>query len=292
MLVITGSTGQIGSQVLFNLLEGEEPIRVIVRDPAKLPQQVRHRVEIVQGSYAEPEVVAKAFDGAQAVFWVPIAAPTALSAKTAFLEMSRPAAEAIRRRGVTHVVSVSALGRGWSEDAGHATASIQMDDLLAETGASFRALACPTLMDNMLRQTASIRNQGVFYGPSPGGFRAPQVATRDVAAVAASLLRERSWEGARDLPLLGPEDISCNDQARIMSEVLGRPVTFRELSMTDLKGMMLGRGASEGMAQAMVNMATAKNAGLDLMIPRSPESATPTSFRAWCDEVLRPALSA
>jgi uncharacterized protein YbjT (DUF2867 family) len=290
MLVITGPTGQIGSQLLAHLLTGDEPIRVIVRDPAKLPRQVRERVEIVQGSYAEPDVVMKAFEGADAVFWVPIAAPAAESAEAAFVDMSRPASEAIRRHRVKHVISVSALGRGWPKDAGYATASIHMDDMLAATGASFRALACPSLMDNMLRQAALIRNHGMFYLPVAGDFRTPQVATRDIAAIAAGLLRDRSWSGARDLTLLGPEDISCDDQARIMSDVLGKPVTFRETSMAEMKAMILGRGASEGMAQAMIDMVVAKNEGIDHMIPRSPENSTPTSFRAWCDGVLRPAL--
>jgi len=40
----------------------------------------------------------------------------------------------------------------------------------------------------------------------------------------------------------------------------------------------------------MIDMAVAKNEGIDHMTPRSPENSTPTSFRAWCDEVLRPAL--
>lgn len=290
MLVITGATGQIGSEVLAQLVGADEPIRIIVRDPSKLSSKVTQRVEIVQGSYAEPEVVTRAFEAADAVLWVPIANPSAVSPEAAFVDMSRPAAEAIRRQGVKHVISVSALGRGWPRDAGYAAASVRMDDLLAVTGASFRALACPSLMENMLRQVPLIRSHGIFSVPTPGELRSPLVAIRDVAATAAGLLRDRSWQGALDLPLLGPEDISCDDQARIMSEVLGKQVTFRQMPMTDMKELMLGRGAAEGMAQGMIDIIEAKNAGLDLMIPRSRENSTPTTFRMWCEEVLRPAI--
>ena len=290
MIVITGPTGQIGGQLLARMIDGEELIRVIVRDPARLPAGIRERVDVVQGSYRERDVVMKAFDGADAVFWLPIADPAAATAEVAFVDMSRPVAEAIAHHGVRHVVSVSALGRGWPKDAGHATASIHMDDMLAETGAAFRALACPSLMDNMLRQAASIRDQGVFYWPTPGDFKVPQVATRDVADAAAKLLLDRSWSGAADLPLLGPENLSCNDQARIMSKVLQMPVEFREMPLEDMKLMMLARGASEGMAQAMIDMAAAKNEGLDHMIPRTAENTTPTSFVTWCESVLKPAV--
>jgi len=290
MVVVTGPTGQIGGQVLGHLLAGDEPIRVIARDPAKLSPDIKKRAEIVAGSFADRDVVMKAFAGAAAVLWIPIAPPTAVSAEAAFVDLSRPATEAIRHHGVKHVVSVSALGRGWPRDAGHATASIHMDDTLAATGASFRALACPSLMENLLRQAALIRDRGFFAGAAPGGLKLPQVATRDVAAAAARLLRDRSWSGARDLPLLGPADISGNEQAETLSEVLGRKVAYREMSLADLKAMMLGLGASEGMAQAMVNMAAAKNEGLDQLIARTPENSTPTSFRTWCEAVLRPVV--
>lgn len=44
------------------------------------------------------------------------------------------------------------------------------------------------------------------------------------------------------------------------------------------------------MAQATLDMALAKNAGLDNAEPRTPEASTPTSFRSWCEVVLKPAV--
>ena len=38
-----------------------------------------------------------------------------------------------------------------------------MDDLLASTGAGFRALLMPSFMDNVLRQTEAIKHQGMFF---------------------------------------------------------------------------------------------------------------------------------
>jgi uncharacterized protein YbjT (DUF2867 family) len=70
MIVITAPTGNMGHQVLDNVLAGDQPVRVIVRDPAKLPADVRDRVEVIQGSHGDPQVVARAFDGADALFWL------------------------------------------------------------------------------------------------------------------------------------------------------------------------------------------------------------------------------
>jgi hypothetical protein len=39
-------------------------------------------------------------------------------------------------------------------------------------------------------------------------------------------------------------------------------------------------------------MALAKDSGLDNAVTRTPQSSTPTSFRQWCEEVLKPAILA
>lgn len=49
---------------------------------------------------------------------------------------------------------------------------------------------------------------------------------------------------------------------------------------------------SDAMAQGMLDMMVAKNEGLDNAEPRTPQSTTPTSFRQWCEEVLKPAVLA
>jgi len=49
---------------------------------------------------------------------------------------------------------------------------------------------------------------------------------------------------------------------------------------------------SEAMAEGMIEMMVAKDQGLDNAEPRTPQSSTPTSFRRWCEEVLRPAIDA
>jgi hypothetical protein len=44
------------------------------------------------------------------------------------------------------------------------------------------------------------------------------------------------------------------------------------------------------MAQGMTDMAWAKNQGLDNAVQRTPANSTPTSFRQWSEEVLKPAV--
>jgi uncharacterized protein YbjT (DUF2867 family) len=294
MIVITTPTGQIGHQVLSNLLGSGEPIRVIARDPSRLPTQARERVEVVQGSHGEFDVVDRAFAGADAVFWLVPPDPRADSVQAAYLDFTRPACDAFKRHEVQQVVGVSALGRGtpWAANAGLVTASLATDDLIASTGVSYRALTMPSFMDNLLRQTEAIKHQGRFFSPISGDRKLPSCATRDIAAAAAKLLLDASWSGYDSVPVLGPEDLSFYDMAQIMSEVLGKPVRFQQIPGEALKARLTGSGMSEAMAQGMVDMALAKNQGLDNAEPRTPQSTTPTTFRQWCAEVLKPAVLA
>ena len=289
MVVVTTPTGNIGSQVLKDLLTSKEPIRVIARDPERLAPEARKRVEVVVGSHGESAVVSRAFQDADSVFWVVPPNPVAASVEAAYVEFARPAAEALRRQGVKRVVGVSALGRGtpWATHAGLATASFAMDDLMANSGVNYRALTMPSFMDNLLRQVESISRNGTFSLPIDGDRKLPTVAASDVAGVAARLLLDRSWTGVASVPVLGPEDLSYNDMARILSEVLGRPVRFDQISSDAFKARLMGRGMSDAMAKGNVDMWIAKGNGMDNAVKRTPESSTPTTFRDWASHVLR-----
>ena len=292
MIVITAPTGNIGSQVLQHLLKGGEPLRLIVRDPTKLAPEVLKHAEVIQGSHSELDVLNRAFKGARSVFWLVASDPQAVSARASYVDFSRPASQALKECGVKQVVAISALGRGWPKESGYVTATLEADDLLAKSGVAFRALACGSLMENFLRQVPSINEQGVFYATGPADMKAPACATRDVAAFAAKLLLDSSWSGVDSVPMIGPADVSNEEVAQTISEVLSKPIGFRELPVDALKVMMLKRGASQGMAQAMADMMTAKNEGMDNVVKRTQalSDLNPTSFRQWCEDVLKPAL--
>jgi len=123
--VITAPTGNIGRQVLDRVLAAGAPVRVIVRDAARLPDGVRDRVE------------------------------------AAYVGFTIPAAEALTRHQVRRVLDISALGRGSStaDRAGFVAASLAMDDLIASTGVALRAVTCPWFM---VRRSTTAVGAGVI----------------------------------------------------------------------------------------------------------------------------------
>lgn len=292
MIVLTAPTGNIGHQVLSHLLDAGVKVRVIVRDVSKLSASVQSRVEVIEGSHGDADVVDRAFAGADTLFWLVPPNPRARTVDEAYVGFTRPTIAALQRHGVQRVVDITALGRGtpWADSAGFVTSSFLMDDLFAGSGVAFRAVANPSFMDNIARQVVPIREKGAFFLPFDGDKKMPVAATRDIAATAARLLLDTSWNGIGHAAVLGPEDLSFNEIAETMSEVLGRPIRYSQVPLETYKAGFVGRGMSDAMAQGMTDMAWAKNQGLDNAEPRTADNTTPTSFRQWCEEELKPAV--
>ncbi len=291
MIVVTAPTGSIGKQLLKLLLNSGEPCRVIARDPSKLGN-LPGQVEVIQGSHSESAVVNKAFKGADAVFWLVPPPSREESMEAAYVGFACPAAEAIRTQGVKRVVAISALGRGTplAAHAGLVTASLAMDDLIANTGVHFRALTMPSFMDNLLQQAVAIKAQGMFFSPLSGDRKFPTVATRDIATAAAQQLLDASWTGQCEIPVLGPEDLTLKELASIITEVVGKQVGFKQIPLETFKERLTGFGMSAAVVEGYAEMMAAKNEGLDNAVIRTPQATTPTTFREWCEASLKPVV--
>ena len=288
MIVITTPTGQIGKQILDQILDSGEPIRVIARDPSRLDPKIRDRVEMVQGSHDDIDVLTKAFTGADCVFWLVPPNPRTDSPTDHYLNFTRPACEAIASQGVKRVVTVTSLGHEFGQNAGLLTAAFAMDDLIASTGVSYRALRMPFFLENLLNQVESIKGQGAFFMPNSSDRQLATVATTDIAETAAKLLLDNSWSGQDSVPVVGPDELSPNEMAQTMSEVLERPVHFQQVIGEAYKATMMQYGMSEAWAQGMIDMAAAQNQGIYDADPRTSRPTTLTSFRQWCEDILKP----
>ncbi len=239
------------------------------------------------------EVVARATEGADAVFWLVPPNPKASSVDEAYSGFTRPGLAAMRSQGVRRIVGISALGRGTAQagSAGLVTATLAMDDLIAESGIAYRAVTCPSFFDNLLRQVQPIREKGMFFSAVDPSRKLPGCATQDIAETSVRLLLDDAWTGSGHQAVLGPEDLSFEDMAAVMTAVLGKPVKCLRTDYDAYKQQFIGRGMSEAMAQGMTDMVRAKSEGLDNGEARTGQNTTPTSFRQWCEDVLKPAVT-
>lgn len=286
MIAVTTPTGQVGSQLLTELLTaGTQPLRVIVRDPSRLQDTVRDQVQAIAGSHDDPAVLDQALDGAQGLFWLVPPATQASSAEEYYLSFTRPAVEAIRHHQVGHVVAISSAGRNWPHPAGLLSAAFAMDAELENSGAAYRSLGMPFYMENLLRPLPRMTSQGVLSLPFSPDRPLAMVATQDIAATAARLLLDRTWEGTERIPVFGPDRLTPDEMARIITEALGSQVTFEQADLEQLTTSMIQRGTSEGMARDFSAMYQAQQDGI-YDEDWSHASPTSTTFRTWCETVL------
>lgn len=285
MIALTTPTGTIGSKVLRNLVEAHAgPIRVLARDPGRLQEALPARVEVVQGTLEDPAALRRLLDGAGALFWCQPDAAAAADYVGAYTSLARAGAAAMREAGLARVVAISAAGEPGATPAGPITALHRMEGILAETGASIRFLRCGSFFDNLLWQWDAIMGDGYFTYPMPGDIPGPQVATADIARVAADLLMDGGWTGRATVPLLGPVDLTYDEMASILSQRLGRRVDYRPCRPEELVEAMRGAGQSAAAAEGLVAMFAFLADGY-----ATPEDAdrslTPTRLEDWLREV-------
>lgn len=293
MIVITAPTSSIGKKVLHRLLDSYTDVRVIARDASRIEPADRKRVSVVEGSHGDGEVVARATEGADAVFWLVPPNHKASSLDEAYSGFTSPGLAAMRLQGVRRMVGISALGRGTTQagKAGLVTATLAMDDLVAESGIAYRAVTCPSFFDNLLRQVQLIREKGIFFSAVDPSRELPGCATQDIAETSVRLLLDKEWAGVGHQAVLSTQDLSFEDMAAVMRDVLGKPVQCLRTDYDAFKQQFIGRGMSAAMAQGMTDMVRAKSEGLDNGEARTSQNTTPTSFRQWCEGVLKPAVS-
>jgi uncharacterized protein YbjT (DUF2867 family) len=90
--------------------------------------------------------------------------------------------------------------------------------------------------------------------------------------------------------LFGPEELTFDQMAEALTAVLGRPVTFSEMSMTTIGELLRSMGTSAGMVCDSAHMMTTKNAGVDSIHLDASRRDTPTIFRNWVEAELWPAI--
>jgi uncharacterized protein YbjT (DUF2867 family) len=290
-IVITTPTGNIGRRALQQLLEAGADVSVIVRQPEKLSESIRNRVKVHQGSLTDVDLVTKAFKGAKAALWVTPPDYTHPDVAAYHSELGALAATAIKESGIPYVVNVSSAG-AQLENAGPVSGLGVIERQMNEVAKNIAHLRPGFFMENFLQQIEPIKNEGAIYEPLPGDLSYPIVATQDIGDAAARLLLETNWSGHQTRGLHGPADLTFASATKILSDSIGKPVKYVQITPDQAYQAFLGIGASPGFAKALVEMYQTLSKPGAIKESRTPETTTPTTMREWSDNIFRPLFNA
>ncbi len=219
-ILVTGSTGTIGSQVLTHLQGQGAEVRALTRSPEKA--QVPAGVTPVGGELGDIDSFRSALAAVSTLFLlVPNLADELTQAMLA-LTVAREA-------GVTGVVYLSVFKGEAYADVPHFAGKATVERMIQALDLPTTMLRPAYFIQNDLRQKDLLLGPGV-YGATVGGKGVSMVDIRDIAAAAATeLLRRERAPGPlpRDAyDLVGPDSLTGEAIAAIGSETLGRPVRY------------------------------------------------------------------
>lgn len=232
MILVTGATGTVGTEVVRILAERGERVRAMTRNP----DGVRLPVEVVRGDFDDPASLDAAVAGAGAVFL--------LDAPGASIERHDLALiAAVRAHGGGRVVKVSAIGTG--EDTAPRTGAWHLPGERAlragDAGAAAWTILRPSsFASNTLQWAPSIRTGQAIANLTGTGAQGV-VDPRDVAEVAVAALTGPGHAG-RTYTLTGPELLSAPDQVEILRKTLGVPVEIADVPLDVARERMIAAG--------------------------------------------------
>jgi uncharacterized protein YbjT (DUF2867 family) len=236
-MILVTTAGKVGTEAALLLRQRELPVRVLVRDPGKAKTLADAGAEVAVGDLGVPPSIDAAMTGVTAVILVSPAVPAQ--------ELNAVASAA--RAGVGHVVKATSKASADSPIA-RRRGQAEIEAGLATSGLSHTLLRSNAYMQNVLALAPAIARTSGF-GSAAGKGRAGLIDARDVAAVAAEIAASPASHAGKTYWLTGPELISNYDVAEVLSKLLGRTITYTELSFDENKNAMIRAGVPAPIAE-------------------------------------------
>jgi uncharacterized protein YbjT (DUF2867 family) len=269
--LVTGATGNVGSEVAAQLLASGHQLKVFTRDASKVAHW-GDRVEIVTGDFQTPETFTRAAAGARAIF---------LMNQSPDQEAFAKLIAAAKQAGQPRIVFLSSLAANQPD--------LQIGALHKVKEEAIRASGLPAtfvrpggFMSNTYQWIATIQAEGVVFN-ALGDARFAPIAPEDIAAVAVKALVAADHPGDV-FELTGGELLSVPEQVEILAKVLGRPIRCVDIPVETLVQNFVRAGIPKTMAAAVGESYEAVRNGRIIATKDTVEQVTgrkPMTFEAW-----------
>ena len=272
MILVTGASGNNGAEVIRHLSSSGAAVRAMSRRPLENTTTVSPGVEFVTGDFDDPASLQRALDGADSAFLVTNSSERVQAQQLTFVEAACAA-------GVKHIVYISQFRATRDSPVRFLRYHAVVEGAIARSGMAFTNLRPNLYMQGLLAYRSSIASEGRFFAPA-GDSRVSVVDVRDIAAVAAVALTETGHEG-KTYDITGPAALTHAEMASVLSDVLGRHVTFVDIPEAAMRESLRQFGLPEWQANGLIEDYAHYRRGEASMISRCVRDVTgqaPHSF--------------
>jgi uncharacterized protein YbjT (DUF2867 family) len=275
MILVTGATGNAGSQVVRALSERGESVRAFVRDQEKARHLLGEGVELAVGDFADSHSVRAALEGVEDVVLSCADDPRRVEWETSAIDAATAA-------GVRRIVKLSTVGAEPGAPVAFWDWHGRVEQHLRESDVAAVVLQSSFYMSNLLVAAEQVVREGSLYAPA-GDARIAMIDTRDVGAAAAVVLTSAGHDGQTYL-LTGPQAITYAEVAAELSAATGREVRFVDVPDEGAKHGMIQGGLPDFVAEQIVKVFGMLRQGVAEQVTDTVESLTgrePLSFGAF-----------
>jgi uncharacterized protein YbjT (DUF2867 family) len=271
MYLITGASGNVGSEVVSQLLAQGQKVRVFTRDAAKVAHW-GDRVEVALGDFTSPETFAQAVTGVDGVFIMngPLDGG-----------VFRQLIAAIQAKGNPRVVFLSTLFAAFPDSA---IGQLHKDkeDVIRASGLPGTFVRAGSFMTNSYQWLDAIKAKGVVYNAMGTGKVAP-VAAEDIAAVVVHALTDGAVP-PEVLEVTGGELLTIAEQVDILAQARNQPIQCVDVPTETAVQGLIRIGTPPTVAAAVGKSFEAIRDGRMAVVKDTVKRLTgrpPRSFQSW-----------
>ncbi|MCO5733131.1 SDR family oxidoreductase [Rhizobium sp. SSA_523] len=219
-ILVTGATGNIGSQVVQHLVAHGADVRALVRDPSKA--RFPAGVSLAEGDFLDIESLRRALDGVSTLFLLNAVVPDEFTQALVALNLARAA-------GIERIVYLSVIHADVYVNVPHFAGKFAVERMIEQMGMKATILRPAYFIQNDLMIKDTITAYGVY--PMPVGNKGlAMIDVRDIAEIAALELLRRE-QSPEPLPidrinLVGPDSLTGAQIAGIWTDGLGRQIQY------------------------------------------------------------------
>lgn len=256
MIIVTGATGQLGRDVVEQLLARvpADRIGLSVRDPQKASALAERGVRVRRGDFAEPATLTEAFEGATQVLIVSVD-------ELGEVAVARHAAaiDAARAAGAQRILYTSHLGARPNSPFAPGRDHAATEALLRDSGVPSTSLRNGFYVNTATMLVDQALRTGALTAPEDGPVS--WTAPADLAEAAAIVLTRDPELDGPSLPLAVPQAVDLTELAAIASEVHGREITRVTVTDDDYREGLVAHGTPERYAEMFLGMFRAGRRG-------------------------------